>query len=446
MQGARGQGKLAPMSFGSLEKTHQKGNQLSDQFKTIRGMSDLLPEITPVWQHVEALWRSCMQRFGYHEIRMPLVERCDLFKRAIGDVTDIVEKEMYVFDDRNGDRLALRPEGTAQCVRAVLDAHLIRGDQPRLWYQGPMFRHERPQKGRYRQFHQLGIEAFGFPDAGIEIEQLSLCRVFFEALGLPETRLEVNSLGNSTTREAYREALQAYFAPHLHRLTPEEQDRLARNPLRVLDSKNPELHDLIAQAPALVDHLNAEEREDFEALQQGLKAIGLPFTVNPRLVRGLDYYSGTVFEWVSDRLGAQSTVCAGGRYDGLVAMLGGPPTPAFGLSLGMERLILLLSCNMPPCVDACLITPGLQEAQVALVAERLRRAHPTLRLQVVLSRGTMKQQMRQADKSGAHFALIVGDREWDQGLVTLKPLRDPTQPQISVKEDDLRMDEHLNIS
>ncbi|NDE56828.1 MAG: histidine--tRNA ligase, partial [Gammaproteobacteria bacterium] len=317
---------------------------MSEKIQAIRGMHDILPTQTPRWQYVENLLRRVMGAYGYQEIRLPIVEKTDLFKRSIGEVTDIVEKEMYTFEDRNGDSLTLRPEGTAGCLRACLEHGLLYHQTQRLWYMGQMFRHERPQKGRYRQFHQLGVEAYGMVGPDIDAELILLSYRLWRDLGIDhQLRLEINSLGTSEERSRYRERLVVYFRQHLEVLDEESLRRLETNPLRILDSKNPDLRAIIAGAPSLIEELQEESRAHFEGLLSRLDRLGLPYVVNPRLVRGLDYYSRTVFEWVTDALGAQGTVCAGGRYDGLVEQLGGKESTAVGFALGMERLIELLS-------------------------------------------------------------------------------------------------------
>ncbi|GIX21229.1 MAG: hypothetical protein KatS3mg121_0012 [Gammaproteobacteria bacterium] len=316
---------------------------MSQTLQSVRGMHDLLPEQTPLWQWLEAQLADHMRRYGYAEIRTPVVEKTELFKRSIGDVTDIVEKEMYTFEDRNGESLSLRPEGTAGCVRAGIQHGLLHNQVQRLWYMGPMYRHERPQKGRYREFRQFGVEVFGLPGPHIEAELILLCRRLWRALGLEgQVRLEINCLGQAEERARYRDALVAYFEAHRDALDEDSRRRLERNPLRILDSKNPAMRPLIAGAPRLEEALGEASRAHFDALRRLLDAADVPYTVNPHLVRGLDYYNLTVFEWITDALGAQGTVCAGGRYDGLVAQLGGSPTPAVGFAAGLERLVALI--------------------------------------------------------------------------------------------------------
>ncbi len=402
---------------------------MAKNIQAIRGMHDLLPDQIGLWQRLEDGARRVLESYGYQEIRTPLVEVTELFKRSIGEVTDIVEKEMYSFPDRNGDSLSLRPEGTASCVRAAIEHGLL--DQPRrLWYRGPMYRHERPQKGRYRQFHQIGVEVFGLEGPDIDQEVLFLTARLWRTLGLTGLRLEVNSLGEIEERAAYRTELVAYLEAHHCHLDADSRRRLLTNPLRVLDSKNPELREVIAGAPILLDHLGETSRQHFAAFCAGLDAAGIPYAVNPRLVRGLDYYNRTVFEWITDELGAQGTVCAGGRYDGLVAQLGGRPTPAVGFAMGLERLVALLGHAAasdpaaPPALDAYLVAVGdaAQSAAPAL-AERLRDLTPDLRLQCHCGGGSFKSQFKKADRSGARFALVLGEGEMAHEVVGVKPLR-----------------------
>ncbi len=402
-----------------------KGKQT---LQAVRGMNDILPEQTPRWQRLENRVRDLLQSYGYREIRMPIVEKTELFKRSIGEVTDIVEKEMYTFEDRNGDSLTLRPEGTAGCVRACIEHGLLHKQTQRLWYMGPMFRHERPQKGRYRQFHQIGVEAFGMPGPDIDAELILMTARMWRALGLADVRLEINSLGSSEARAAYRQVLVDYLKAHYDWLDEDSQRRLESNPLRILDSKNPDMQQLIEDAPKLADHLDDESRRHFEALRGHLDAAGVSYIVNPRLVRGLDYYSRTVFEWVTDRLGAQGTVCAGGRYDGLVEWLGGRPTPAVGFAMGIERLVALLEASETEAValrpHAYLVLMG--DAAIAAgqaLAERLRDAVPGLALQVNCGGGSFKSQFKKADRSGAEVALVVGEDELAAGRMAFKPLR-----------------------
>jgi len=402
------------------------------KIQAIRGMNDLLPSDSPRWQFFEGKVRQLMQRYGFAEIRMPIVEQTALFARSIGEVTDIVEKEMYTFEDRNGDSLTLRPEGTASCVRAAMEHGLLYNQTQRLWYQGPMFRHERPQKGRYRQFHQVGVEAYGFEGPDIDAEVILLSARLWRELGLMEhVTLEINSLGSSEARAAYRDKLVAYFEQHRDVLDDDSLRRLTSNPLRILDSKNPAMAEMLDAAPRLMDNLDDTSRVHFEQLKALLDAAGIPFVVNPRLVRGLDYYSRTVFEWTTTALGSQGTVCAGGRYDGLVEQLGGKPTPAVGFAMGIERLILLLeTLELVPeealggsDVYLLAMDDGATTAAMTL-AEQLRSELPWLRLQLHCGGGSFKSRMKKADKSGAAFALLLGEDEVAEQAVTLKALRD----------------------
>ena len=406
----------------------------------IRGMNDILPDATPTWQWVEATAREVFEAYGYRELRVPLVERAELFSRSIGEVTDIIEKEMYTFQDRNGDQLSLRPEATASCVRAAISNGMIHNQQQRLWYAGPMFRYERPQKGRYRQFHQLGAEALGFAGPDVDAELILMSARLWRALGLADLRLELNSLGTAASRQAYRALLVEHFSAHCEQLDEDSVRRLEQNPLRILDSKNPAMQALIAAAPSITDHLDAESAAHFEQLQAMLEAAGIPCRVNPRLVRGLDYYSRTVFEWLTDRLGAQAAVCSGGRYDGLVEQLGGRATPAIGWALGMERLVELVQDRAPPAPapHAYLVPVGAaaQPAAFAL-AESLRNGVAGLRLLTHCGEGSLKAAMKKADKSGAALALILGDTELAAGQVLVKPLRTSGE-QHAMAHDALR--------
>jgi histidyl-tRNA synthetase len=421
----------------------QSAAQSVKKIQAIRGMNDLLPGDSPRWQFFEAKVRQLMARYGFAEIRMPIVEQTALFARSIGEVTDIVEKEMYTFDDRNGDSLTLRPEGTAGCVRAAMQHGLLYNQTQRLWYQGPMFRHERPQKGRYRQFHQVGVETYGFDGPDIDAEVILLSARLWQELGLTDhVTLELNSLGSSDARAAYRETLVAYFERHIEVLDDDSKRRLTSNPLRILDSKNPAMVDVLGGAPQLIDHLDDESREHFERLKVMLDAAGIDYVINPRLVRGLDYYSRTVFEWTTDALGSQGTVCAGGRYDGLVEQLGGKPTPAVGFAMGIERLILLLdTLDLVPdealfgC-DVYLVPMDDASSPAALtLAEQLREALPELRLTLHCGGGSFKSRMKKADKSGATLALLLGENERREQAVTLKFLRDARdQQQLSQRE------------
>jgi histidyl-tRNA synthetase len=406
--------------------------------QAIRGMHDILPGEIHRWQRVEDTARAVLEGYGYGEIRTPLVEVTELFKRSIGEVTDIVEKEMYSFEDRNGDSLSLRPEGTASCVRAAIENGLLATPQ-RLWYRGPMFRHERPQRGRYRQFHQIGVEVLGLAGPDIDLEVILLTARLWRALGLTGLRLEINTLGDPAERLAYRQELTAFLAERAEGLDADSRKRMTTNPLRVLDSKSPETQAAIADAPSLMTFLGDESRSHFETIRAGLDGAGIAYTVNPRLVRGLDYYNRTVFEWITEDLGAQGTVCAGGRYDGLVSQLGGRDTPAVGFALGIERLVELLAALEPLeglAPDAYLVAVGERAQRDApLIGERLRDLAPGLRLVTHCGGGSFKSQFKRADKSGARFALVLGEAELESGLIGVKPLRDQgEQQQLSLAE------------
>jgi len=395
-------------------------------------MHDVLPEQSPVWQYVESCLKEVLDGYGYREIRFPILEQTQLFKRSIGEVTDIVEKEMYTFEDRNGDSLSLRPEGTACCVRACEEHGLLYNQTQRLWYTGPMFRHERPQKGRLRQFHQFGVEAFGIDGPDIDAEVILMSARFWRNLGLQDVvTLELNTLGSNTARVQYKEALVNYLNKFHSELDEDSQRRLHTNPLRILDSKNEKTQAILRNAPTLMDFLDEESKIHFEGLQKKLRDNGIRFTLNTKLVRGLDYYNRTVFEWTTDKLGAQSTVCAGGRYDGLVEQLGGKATPAVGFALGMERIILLLETlalvpdPIHQVLDIYFMAMGdVAEAKAMHLAEQLRNELPALRLQLHCGGGGMKSQIKRADKSGATLALILGEEELARGMVTVKHLRE----------------------
>ncbi|NWL17699.1 histidine--tRNA ligase [Pseudoalteromonas sp. Scap03] len=404
---------------------------MAKQIQAVRGMNDCLPGDTQVWQKVEHILRETVSSFGYQEIRFPIVESTDLFKRSIGEVTDIVEKEMYTFADRNGDNLTLRPEGTAVCVRAGNENGLLYNQEQRLWYMGPMFRHERPQKGRYRQFHQFGLETFGIASADIDAEVILLTAQLWEAFGITDhVRLELNSLGSNEARAEYRDALIAFLEQHTDVLDEDSKRRMYSNPLRVLDTKNPDIQAILVDAPKLSEHLDAESKEHFENLCERLDAAGVKYTVNEKLVRGLDYYNRTVFEWVTDSLGAQGTVCAGGRYDGLVEQLGGKSTPAVGFAMGLERLVLLLQAlecvgDIRRSADVYLAAMGDKASiQAPIIASTLRRDVPGLRVMVHAGAGNFKKQLKRADKSDALVAIIIGEDELEQGVVTIKYLRE----------------------
>ncbi|HSC47067.1 MAG TPA: histidine--tRNA ligase [Gammaproteobacteria bacterium] len=403
----------------------------------VRGMNDILPEAMPRWQRLEHVTREVLESYGYREIRIPIVEKTELFKRSIGDTTDIVEKEMYTFIDRSEESLTLRPEATAGMVRAGLSNGLLYNQVQRLWCAGPMFRHERPQKGRYRQFHQINVEAFGLAGPDIDAELILMSARLWRRLGLRDgaVRLQINSLGTPGSRAAYRETLVAYLEKHRGQLDEDSQRRLSTNPLRVLDSKNPAMREVLAAAPSLLDHLDGESRAHFEGLQGFLDGAGVVYTVNPRLVRGLDYYSRTVFEWIIPQAGAQDAVCSGGRYDGLVEHLGGKPTPGIGFALGVERLVALMEDAGSAVPDAqphvYLVRVGERaERESFRLAEGLREKLPALRLQMDCSGGGFGHQLKRADKSGAGFALILGEEEAAAGRATLKPLRGGEQESL----------------
>jgi histidyl-tRNA synthetase len=402
-------------------------------------MHDILPEQISLWQTLEDRARAVLEGYGYQEIRTPLLEVTELFARSIGEVTDIVEKEMYSFDDRNGESLSLRPEGTASCVRAAIEHGLLSSPR-RLWYRGPMFRHERPQKGRYRQFHQIGVEVFGLEGPDIDQEVVLLTRRLWNAIGLSGLRLDINSLGEGEERAAYRRELTDYLQRDVQRLDEDSRRRLQTNPLRVLDSKNPDMQEVIAGAPRILDHLGKESREHFDRFCAGLDDAGIAYQVNPRLVRGLDYYNRTVFEWITDSLGAQGTVCAGGRYDTLVAQLGGPRTPAVGFALGLERLVAMLGAGQslaPAGLDAYLVAVGeAPMAKALVVAEDLRNAVPGLRLLCHCGGGSFKSQFKKADRSGARYALVLGEGELERGIIGVKPLREGGE-QLEVALEEL---------
>lgn len=416
---------------------------MAKTIQAIRGMNDCLPEISGTWQKVESVLRQVVASYGYQEIRTPIVESTDLFKRSIGEVTDIVEKEMYTFEDRNGDSLTLRPEGTASCVRAGNEHGLLYNQQQRLWYMGPMFRHERPQKGRYRQFHQFGVETYGMDGPDIDLEVILLSARFWKAFGIEQhVKLQINTLGSNEARAAYRDTLVEFLKERADQLDEDSLRRLETNPLRVLDSKNPDVQAAIADAPALIDHLDEESKVHFETLCARLTQAGIEFEVNPRLVRGLDYYNRTVFEWVTDSLGAQGTVCAGGRYDGLVEQLGGKATPAVGFAMGIERLVLLLTTLTEEGQDSSFadvyVTAMGDDAQsyAIEVAEHLRNRLPNVRIMMHCGGGNFKKQLKRADKTGARLALLLGTDEMQSREVGVKPLRDG-QEQVTVGFDAL---------
>ena len=405
------------------------------ELTAIRGMSDVLPEETPYWQFLERTVAQVLAAYGYSEIRLPVVEKTALFKRSIGEVTDIVEKEMYTFDDRNGDSMTLRPEGTAGCVRAAIQQRLLNTPR-RLWYCGPMFRYERPQKGRYRQFQQTGVESFGVATPDMDAELILLCARLWRELGLADiVELQINSIGNADARKAYRDALVDYLEGHLEALDEDSRRRLHSNPLRILDSKNAEIQVLLDGGPTLENFLDEESNADFARLCQLLQAGGVRYVINRRLVRGLDYYNKTVFEWVTNHLGAQGTVCGGGRYDGLVKQLGGKSTPAVGFAMGMERLVLLLAekgaVDDASAIDVYVVAVGGEAESMALIAsERIRDQSPQLRIMQHAGGGSFKSQMKKADKSGARVALIWGEDEVAAQAVTIKLLREDNGERI----------------
>jgi histidyl-tRNA synthetase len=405
--------------------------------QSIRGMRDILPTDTPRWRHVEARVRAIVQSFGYDEVRLPLLEATELFSRSVGESTDIVEKEMYTLEDRDGGSIALRPEGTAACVRAGLQHGLLFNQAQRFWYAGPMFRYERPQKGRYRQFEQIGVEAFGIPGPEQDVELIQLCAAVFSELGLARLlRLELNTLGTPASRQAHREALVAWLTPRRDALDPDSQRRLETNPLRILDSKEPDTQALLADAPQLVDYLDDDARQHFSGVCRLLDELQIGYVVNRRLVRGLDYYTHTVFEWVTDALGAQGTVCAGGRYDGLVEQLGGRPTPGAGFAFGVDRVVLLHEVAHPAWQDRPLDVYGIvlepaQRAAAMAIVQQLRQTLPTLRVRLDTQGGKLKSQLKRADASGAVCAAIFGPDELANDRVAVKWLRVDT-PQSSV--------------
>lgn len=415
---------------------------MENPIKAIRGMNDILPSESHLWQLIESKLRHILHQFGYQEIRLPILEKTELFKRTIGEATDIVEKEMYTFLDRNQENLTLRPEGTAGCVRAGIEHGLFYNQTQRLWYMGPNFRYERPQKGRYRQFYHCGAEVFGMQGPDIDAELILLCATIFDRLGLrSHVDLQINSLGTQESRERYREDLVKYLSIHQSELDEDSQRRLDSNPMRILDSKNPAMQTLIANAPKMVDYLDAESEQHFKQLQDYLQQMGISFTVNPCLVRGLDYYTKTVFEWVTHDLGSQNAVCAGGRFDGLVEHLGGSPTPALGFAIGLERVILLIQ-QMGQTVDretphVYFITDNETASKTAFkISKVLREKLPDLRLIVHCGGGSFKSQFKKADKSGAHIALILGDQELSKNAVAIKFLREEI-PQEEVPQDEL---------
>lgn len=412
------------------------------KIQSIRGMNDLTPADSPVWQYLEGTVAKLLKKYGYSEVRTPILEQTDLFKRSIGEVTDIVEKEMYTFDDRNGESVTMRPEGTASCVRACEQHGLLHNQIQRLWYTGPMFRYERPQKGRLRQFHQVGVEVFGLDGPDIDAELLVMTARLWRELGIADAvTLQINSLGTPESRAKYRTELVAFLEARKDQLDEDCKRRLVTNPLRVLDSKNPDVQALLVDAPSLQDYMDEESRVHFQHLCELLDAAGVSYEVNPKLVRGLDYYSKTVFEWVTDSLGAQGTVCAGGRYDGLVEQLGGKPTPAVGFAMGIERLVLMLDAlNVVPDsiarqIDVYLAALGDVQSAALTLAEKLRDECPNLRLLSHCGGGSFKSQLKKADKSGAGIALILAEDELAAGSVTVKFLREEREQQTVAMAD-----------
>jgi histidyl-tRNA synthetase len=414
---------------------------MTKTIQPVRGMNDILPADAPYWERVESVAARLFSDYGYRQIRLPVLERTELFSRSIGEATDIVEKEMYTFEDRNGDQVTMRPEATAGVVRAGLSNGLLHNRQQKLWCSGPMFRHERPQKGRYRQFHQLSVEALGYAEPEIDAELIVLSARLWAELGIESVTLELNSLGTLQARTRYKQVLVEYFSAHRDKLDEDSKRRLERNPLRILDSKNETMRDLIAAAPLLVDFLDDESQVHFETVKTCLADVRVDFVINPRLVRGLDYYSRTVFEWVTDKLGSQSAICSGGRYDGLVAELGGRDTPAVGWALGIERVVELMRADgqMPveksPHVFLVAVGDAARRKGFAL-AESLRRELTGLRVLLGPSASGLKAQLKRADKSGARFALILGDDELAVGRCSLKDMRQD-QGQQSLTEDEL---------
>ncbi len=427
---------------------------MSKRIQSIRGMHDVLPPESEMLRATEYATQNVLRQYGYQEIRMPLLEQTELFKRSLGEVTDIVEKEMYTFEDRNGNSLTLRPEGTASCVRAGIQHGFLYGQPQRLWYCGPFFRHERPQKGRYRQFHQLGVEVFGFVGPDIDAELIILSAHMWKKINLAmQPRLEINSLGSSQARKKYREKLIAYLQQYEDRLDKEAKQRLHTNPLRVLDSKNPEMQEIIHNAPSLLEHLDAESAEHFLQLQKLLDSANIQYTINPRLVRGLDYYSKTVFEWVAEGLGAQATICAGGRYDGLVEQLGGKPCPAAGFAIGLERLVSLLEGSQQAelssnasGVDVYMVLMG-EAAEIAglQLAGELRTQLPISSVVTNCGGGSIKSQMKRADKSKAKLAFILGEDELKSQNITVKYMREKRDQEIISQSDLVAfLDNYIN--
>ncbi|MCG9658908.1 histidine--tRNA ligase [Vibrio mediterranei] len=413
---------------------------MAKTIQAIRGMNDCLPTQSPLWQKVENTVKHVVSAYGYNEVRMPIVEMTHLFSRAIGEVTDVVEKEMYTFGDRNGDSLTLRPEGTAGCVRSGIENGLLYNQEQRLWYMGPMFRHERPQKGRYRQFHQCGVEVFGLNGPDVDAELIMMTARLWRELGIAEhVRLELNSIGSLEARADYRTALIAHLEQHIDVLDEDSKRRMYTNPLRVLDSKNPDVQAILVDAPELSDYLDADSKQHFAGLCELLDAAGIEYTVNQRLVRGLDYYNRTVFEWITESLGAQGTVCGGGRYDGLVEQLGGKATPAVGFAMGLERLVLMMETleltDVRRSVDAYVVTAGEGTMMAGMkLAESLREAIPGIRVMNHFGGGNFKKQFKRADKVGAVYALVLGENEVAENTVVVKDLQGGEQETIAQTE------------
>jgi histidyl-tRNA synthetase len=409
--------------------------------KAIRGMNDILPDVSGTWRYLETIVQELVQAYGYAEIRLPLLEYTELFRRSIGEVTDIVEKEMYTFADRNDESLTLRPEATASVVRAGITNGLLHNQRHKLWTAGPMFRYEKPQKGRYRQFHQFDVEALGFAGPDVDAELIILSARLWQKLGIDRIELQINSLGSAESRARYRENLVKYFSGVKNQLDDDSIRRLEQNPLRILDSKNPEMQGIVEAAPVMLDHLDEESAAHFDGLRALLDAAGIQYSINPRLVRGLDYYNRTVFEWVTDALGAQGAVCSGGRYDGLVEKLGGRSTPAVGWAMGMERFVALYEAcgGEAPAQDAdvYLVAVGDEALQRAFVlAEEIRSQVDGIRIDMNLGGGSFKSQLKRADKSNAQYALILGEQELADGTIGMKPLRS-TEDQLSVAMDNV---------
>jgi len=413
---------------------------MAKQISAIRGMNDIYDQDASGFDHLINTAENTLKQYGYHSIRLPIVEKTELFARSIGEVTDIVEKEMYTFEDRNGESLTLRPEGTAGCVRAVVQNGLAHNQIQKLYYTGPMFRYERPQRGRYRQFHQFGVEVFGLATADIDAELIVLTARLWEKLGLENLELQINSLGSKEARAEYREILVSYLTQYKEQLDEDSLRRLETNPLRILDTKNPDMKDVVEGAPKLIDHLDAESKQHFEAVKSYLDDLGIGYVVNPNLVRGLDYYNRTVFEWVTTELGAQGTVCAGGRYDGLVEQIGGKSVPAVGFAMGIERLVaLLMDKGLVPQLhqaDVFVVAVGENTSRPGLViSEMVRDAFPHLNVQMNCGAGSFKSQFKKADKSGAEYAIVIGEQEVNDHVVALKSLRVEAEQQIIAWDD-----------